>query len=261
MGLVAMLRGMSLRRRIGCYGLVALALFGPMVGFIFYAWAVPLGDFAPVQPVPAIGPVLAPLAPIEQTDKHTCGFLAISAIYRAYGLNPLERRLRQRLGTDNTANLYDSSSTGTIHPDLYRAMTQDGFALTPLDVDAADVVQALERHLDGGHFALGLVQRRETGNLHWVALGGVQDGEVLICDSMKPAPYREPATEWLRDCALGILLVKPSNGAAQEPVWKLHWDGLLDSRAALRHVRPKEKFPCPLAADARGIPPERQAAP
>ena len=244
-----MLRRMSLRRRIGVYSLVTLALFSPPVGFIFYAWAVPLGDFAPVEPVPAIDQPVGPLAPITQTEKHTCGFLAISAIYRAYGLDPLERRLRARLGTDNTANIYDSTSTGTIHPDLYRVMTQDGFALQRLDVDAPEVLPTLEAHLGGGRFALALVQRRETGNLHWIALGGCRENRLLICDSMQPAPFTEPADAWLRDCALGILLVKPAGQVTPDPVWKLHWAGVIDSRADLRHIRPKEQFPHPLAAE------------
>lgn len=248
MGVVAILRAMSLSRRIGFYSLVTVAVFAPFVGFILYAWAVPLGDFAPVEPVPAVGQPVAELQPIPQTEDHTCGFLAISAIYRAYGLNPLERRLRQRLGTDNTANVYDSTSTGTIHPDLYRVMTQDGFGLQRLDVDAPDVLPALEAHLADGHFALALVQRRETGHLHWVALGGCRDNRLTICDSMKPAPFTEPADLWLGECALGILLVKPAGRIASEPVWKLHWAGLAESRAALRHMRPQEEFPKPAAA-------------
>ena len=245
MGMLAVLRRLSWRRRLLVYSLSFLTVIGPVLGFVLYAWAVPMGDFAPVEPVPSFTRPVAPLEPTAQTEKHTCGFLAASALYRAYGLNPIERRLRARLGTDNRANVYDETSTGTLHPDLYRVMTQDGFALQRLDVAAPDVLPALEHHLQCGHFALALVQRRETGHLHWVALGGLHTNQLLICDSMKPAPFAEPADEWLRDCALGILLVSPApRPLPAQSVWKLHLAGLQDTRKTLRHLHPDEGFPC-----------------
>ncbi|MEM7395134.1 MAG: cysteine peptidase family C39 domain-containing protein, partial [Verrucomicrobiota bacterium] len=84
------------------------------------------GDWSPapvVQP-PAQQP--KKLKPIKQRDGHSCGLLALAAIYRAYGIDPKAARLRQRLGTDRPAAKFLKDTEGTLQPDILRVLKQDG---------------------------------------------------------------------------------------------------------------------------------------
>ena len=173
------------------YATIISAVVALFVVPILIAWAVPMGDFAPVDPVPMIGGVIAPIEPDPQLEQHACGYNAISAIYRSYGIDPDERRLRQRLGGDQTAWSYDSSTIGCIHPDIYRVLAQDGFKLLTPNASNPDAVRTLVDHLAKRHYALALIRRRQNGNLHWVVLTGFQQGKLQVCDSLAPAIYEE----------------------------------------------------------------------
>ncbi len=53
----------------------------------------------------------APLQPEVQTDGFSCGFHALSAVYRSHGLDPRRARLRERLGTSVPAIPFVKDST------------------------------------------------------------------------------------------------------------------------------------------------------
>jgi len=207
---------------------------GIMAVLILQAWAKPMGDFDTVRPVPAIAGIVAPIQPETQTENHTCGFHAVSAIYRSYGLDPKERRLRPRLGVDNTANVYDEESTGCLHPDIYRVITQEGFAYHSLDLAADSSRTNLLMHLDTSGYALALIKRRENGHLHWVVVSGRTNDTLRVCDSLKPKIYDELLESYWNDCLLSVILVEPAKAAQDIPLWKLHLRGAEDTYWAMR---------------------------
>jgi len=155
----------------------------------------------PEQPSALVLPRLA-LVPEQQIEPHTCGLHAISSIYRAYGLDPVERNLRFRLGTDQVLSNFDDESVGTIHPDMVRVVAQDGFDIR----HCLNRGSELNDHLAAGHPALALI--REKG-LHWVAIDSLTDGQFTICDSLHEAEYVEPSEPFARDRILSLLLVSP----------------------------------------------------
>jgi ABC-type bacteriocin/lantibiotic exporter with double-glycine peptidase domain len=210
---------------------VALTAF-----FIWRAWAAPMGDFDTVHPVPKTTGIISEIAPGKQVENHTCGYHALASIYRSYGLDPAERRLRPRLGVDTTANVYDSESTGTLHPDMLRVLVQDGFECRSLDL-ASDVSrQRLHRHLDAGRYALALIKRRETGRMHWVVLIGRREQRLIVCDSLKPQTYEEPLDDYWKNCLLSVVLVVPSSARQDQTVWRLHFRGALEMWRAYRRM-------------------------
>jgi hypothetical protein len=217
-----------LKKRLLVYCAIIVGCLGIMVALILIAWAVPLGDFAPVQPLPKIKGIVSPIKPDAQTEGHTCGFHAVSSIYKSYGLDPVERRLRARLGTDNRSIIYDSTTTGSLHPDIYRVLAQDGFDCRFLDLEKADAQHALKDHLTQGRYALALIQRRENGNMHWVVLAGLKESALKICDPLKPETYEEDLQDYWSKCILSINLLTPSSQTAQPSLWRLHLAGLRD---------------------------------
>jgi hypothetical protein len=222
----------SLGRRL----LIDVAIIGVVValviGEILFAWAVPIGDFDTVHPVPRITGVIHPIVPEKQVEKHTCGLHAVSEIYRSYGLDPVERRLRQRLGVDNRSFLYDATTTGCLHPDIYRVMTQDGFVCRSLDLRDKASKPELKKHLDEGRYALALIKRRENGNMHWIVICGRKENSLLICDSLKPGIYEEGLDDYWDKCLLSVILVSASNTKQNVPVWRLHASGVVDMYGA-----------------------------
>jgi hypothetical protein len=191
------------------------------------AWSVPLGDFAPVNPVPVLVAGHSPLTPIFQTEKHTCGLLALSALYRSYGISPGERRLRARLGVDRPSILVDTSSTGCIQPDIYRVISQDGFAYENTPVNDDSTTAKLQLHLASGNVALALIRRRETGNLHWVVLSKLTDGQVTLCDSLQHNLYAEPWPSFQRECLVELLFVSPRRTDSENhSVARHHYQGM-----------------------------------
>lgn len=146
-----------------------------------------------------------------QVEPHTCGLHAMRSMYIAYGLVPEQYRLRFRLGTDQPAMRADDDSTGTLHPDLYRVLAQDGFAIDVLDLDADVASAALQNHLSWQQLALVVVYR---STYHWVLIGpSDRAGEVVMYDSLKAEPGTM-SIDALLDEALSITLVEPNDGEA-----------------------------------------------
>ena len=144
-----------------------------------------------------------------QTEPHTCGWHVMSSMYAAYGLDGETFDLRFRLGTDEPAMRADKESTGTLHPDLYRVLAQDGFKIDALDLDSNVAAVALKNHLAWQQLALVVVYR---STYHWVLIGPAdQSDELVVYDSLKDEPETMPVDELLND-ALSITLVEPSNG-------------------------------------------------
>ena len=192
-----------------------------------------MGDFAPVRPIPSI--VAQPSDPrLEwQAEPHTCGFHAASTVYKAYGLDVTERRLRARLGVDNRSIVFDSSTTGCLHPDMYRALNQDGFDVVPLDLDSPAHSANLKSHLEAGGLAMALIRRHDSGVMHWVVLGSVSDGAVNVLDPLEREIQLERYQDYWEDRLLSVIKVQPSVGEPV-PVWKLHLRGAVDMVAAFR---------------------------
>lgn len=160
------------------------------------------------SPVPLRLPSPTPgdFAPETQTEPHTCGLHSMNVIYRAYGLNPDDAKLRFRLGTDIPVNLFAPGTTGTIHPDILRVLEQDGFTSEVL-VANEELASRLESHLTTGHPAMVLVK---ASTWHWVVACGIDEKRnVTICDSLKPETYQEPLGSYAADRAQSVLLIRP----------------------------------------------------
>jgi hypothetical protein len=169
------------------------------------------GKYDSVQSQDVARPSANPGTPVAetQTEPHTCGLHAMRSMYRAYGLAPEAFNLRFRLGTDEPAMRADKDSTGTLHPDLYRVLAQDGFAIEVLDLDADVASKALQNHLAWQQLALAVVYR---STYHWVLIGpSNRDGELVLYDSLKDEAVAMTIDVFL-DSALSITLVEPSAG-------------------------------------------------
>ncbi len=223
----------TLRRRVLRSGAVVVAIAAVLIITILVAWAIPMGDFAPVHPIPALASQPAPPRLERQVEPHTCGYHAASTIYKAYGLDVGERRLRARLGVDNKSLLYDSSSTGCLHPDIYRVMNQDGFDAIALDLDSSSDSASLKSHLEAGGLALALIQRHDSGVMHWVVLGAISGGEVSVQDPLEDEIQTASYQEYWDDRLLSVIKVQPRSGEPA-PLWKLHLRGASDMAAAFR---------------------------
>jgi hypothetical protein len=151
--------------------------------------------------------VPAALVPETQTEPHTCGFHALSSVYRAYGVDPNRADLRFRLGTDVPLVNVDPSTAGTVHPDMLRVLKQDRFVPTVIHPGSDDAAARITGHLDSGQVAIALVTA--TG-LHWVAFEGVPErsGVMLICDSLTPEKSEAAVDEFLRDRAHSVVLIR-----------------------------------------------------
>lgn len=192
-----------------------------------------MGDFAPVHPVPTLAaqPTLPSLQ--RQVESHTCGYHAASTIYKAYGLDVSERRLRARLGIDNKSFLYDSSTTGCLHPDIYRALDQDGFDAAALDLDSPSDSASLKSHLEAGGLALALIHRHDSGVMHWVVLGAISGSEVSVLDPLEDEIQSASYQEYWDNRLLSVIKVQPRSGEPA-PLWKLHLRGAVDMISAFR---------------------------
>lgn len=150
-------------------------------------------------------------APILQLESHTCGLLSLTAAYNVYGLAPDDKNLRFRLGVDRMAHPFDSTSTGTLHPDLLRVLAQDRFEFDLIDPGSDEGVARLASHLDGGDVAMMLIARRANGRLHWI-LADSRDGDhIRIVDSLAAQPYDEPTEEFVRGFVLSIIAIRPTD--------------------------------------------------
>lgn len=185
------------------------------------------GKYDPVDASLTQRPSAAALMPIAETqaEPHTCGLHAMRSLYAAYGLDPDRFELRFRLGTDQPAVRADEQSTGTLHPDLYRVLTQDGFEADPVDLDDAGAVSSIVSHLDAGQLALLVVYR---GTYHWVlAAGGGEPGRVVVVDSLADEPVVMGTGE-LVGGALSVTLIEPADGEEPVDVADAHARGLAE---------------------------------
>ncbi|MCC6971602.1 MAG: hypothetical protein IT434_15430 [Phycisphaerales bacterium] len=195
---------------VGGCAVVALALASFCIGSPVYY--VDKYQGAPAVTKPTALP--AAFTPEKQTESHTCGFHALSTVYRAYGLEPEAMRLRFRLGTDKRATNFDSESLGTLHPDMLRVLAQDGFtADLVLDPKSPESIERFGAHVRSGHPAVVLV--RVTG-LHWIvlapALNESGEGETmtLVVDSLVESPTEAPLNGVISGRVLSAILISPS---------------------------------------------------
>jgi len=172
-------------------------------------------------------------SPITQTEPHTCGFLALSSAYKVYGLSPSNKNLRFRLGVDREAHPFDEQSTGTLHPDIFRVLDQDGFFYTLVAPDDAQAGVLLGEHLDSGDLALLLIERRENNALHWVLADHRAGPEVRVVDSLMPQPYTETTRNYLNECVISIITIRAAAPPSETDSAHPHRDGV----AELNRVR------------------------
>lgn len=143
---------------------------------------------------------------LKQAEPHTCGFCSLAAVYKAYGMDVEELRLRFRLGTDMPVSNFLPDTRGTIHPDMLRVLSQDGFQTQVIRPTSDDALDRLTKHLDEGHVALALVKRNDY---HWVVIGGRNGEKLIIHDSLVPEPYEMAAPGYVHDDAYSLLLIRP----------------------------------------------------
>lgn len=198
---------------------LAGCLFGPdIVGQMSRGKYEPVSDRTLARPQS----VANTPTPEVQTEPHTCGLHAMRSLYTAYGLNPDAFNLRFRLGTDAPAMRIDSESTGTLHPDLYRVLGQDGFAAHAMDLDAANADARLQAHLEHDQLALALVYR---STYHWVLLADHEDvAQLTVIDSLAAEPFAENTRVFIDETALSITLIKPSTDGTSN--FTAHRDGV-----------------------------------
>lgn len=193
--------------RFGAVGtglIVALLLVSSCVGTPAYFSE----KYSPIGHAPKPVRTGAAMKPVRQTEGHTCGFCALSAVYVAYGLDPEAMRLRFRLGTDKPVTWLDKSTIGTLPQDIDRVLDQDGFDAEHVDTSSPKDRTAIREHLSGGNVALALVRVNE---LHWLILSGIDGEDVVICDSLRDKTYKQPLGKYLDDRVLRLVLIKPKS--------------------------------------------------
>jgi hypothetical protein len=125
----------------------------------------------------------------------------------------------------------DQSSTGTLQPDMLRVLAQDFFKVQALTGYSEENVQLLSNHFDRGLLAVALIKRRETGNLHWVVLAGMDAPQqtLHIVDSLprnEKFKYSEPIQDFLSHVVLQLFLIEPSaRGTTVPSLLTLHMRG------------------------------------
>lgn len=197
------------RVRLWMLAIIAVILLVP-VFFLSFCVGPPSyyrETYAPAGPARPLA-IAGAIAPEKQVEPHTCGLHALSSVYRAYGLDPADLRLRFRTGVDKPFTNLIPSSRGTVHPDMLRVLSQDGFRAALLDTDRAETPARLAEHLDAGQLAIALIRVNE---LHWVVIAKHQDDRLVICDSLREDLYDEPLATYLRDCVHTLILVEPKS--------------------------------------------------
>jgi len=179
-----------------------------------------------------------------QLENHTCGYLALAAIYEAFGLSERKADLRFRLGVNEPATpVSDTTSQGTLHPDILRVAAQDGLSITLLSPDDRQCIERMTNHLDRGLPVMTLISRRENGRLHWVVFSRHEQGKVKVADSLRPEdPYLEPLEPFVREHVLSLLLVETSTNATRKPsTWDAHQEGLKEMLRVFHRLRTRGK--------------------
>ncbi|MHC4561558.1 MAG: SPOR domain-containing protein [Planctomycetota bacterium] len=176
--------------------------------------------------------------PEAQFEDHTCGYHALRTVYDAYVLSPDEESLRVRLGVDVATLPWDSTTTGTLQPDLFRVLAEDGFKFESLDLSQPEAANRLLAHLEAKQLAMALIRRRENGNMHWVVIGPPQEGNLRIVDSLFPEPWFDSPDSFLSQCALSIVLISPNDSDSAISETQAHAAGLKEMRRS--HARLKQ---------------------
>ncbi|CAM2007348.1 hypothetical protein [Acanthopleuribacter pedis] len=172
-----------------------------------------------------------PIQGENQTEGHTCGLHSLSAIYKSYSLDPAAADLRFRLGVDRRANPFDATTLGTVQPDILRVVHQDGFATAVLDLqDPVPARRHLQNHLESGHYALTLIRRRQSGNLHWVVISAWLDNELTVVDSLTPQPYTEPVDDFMTNHVLSVMLLQPAVEDASRSIFGNNMRGIQEMK-------------------------------
>ncbi|MEM7516103.1 MAG: hypothetical protein AAF368_04150 [Planctomycetota bacterium] len=187
---------------------------------------------------PPSGEAQAPLQPLVQDEPHTCGLLAIAAVYRAYGQDPETLNLRFRLGTDRAAFLGKGprDSTGTLHPDILRVLEQDGWLVEIVpDLPVGERASSLRSHLVNSP-ALALVALEPSNDMHWVALDSAAPGSVRVVDSLKEGVLEVPVASWLDERVLSLLLLSPRVDRSKG-TFSAHKEGTIEMVRVLKRLK------------------------
>lgn len=173
-----------------------------------------------------------------QTEGFTCGYHALSTVYRAYGLDPVAERARWRLGVDTKAVFWASDSTGALHPDLYMVFAQDHFSVRAVDLEADDAWEQLQDHLKEGHLAVLLIARPENGNLHWVTAAASGREGMQVFDSLLAEPMVQGQDYW-EQYVLTAIMVRPFGEDAPESLssWAAHRAGAKELARSVKRMK------------------------
>lgn len=188
--------------------LIGLACIAASLTGLVFCVGSPRYYSAKYAPVPTLGsPGIFPsaLERTPQTEPHTCGFCALSSVYRAHGLSPQDADLRFRLGVDKPLSFLSPSTTGTIPHDMLRVLEQDGFRAEFLLADDGRALPRLRGHLGRGYAALALIKVNE---LHWVALRGLDGPDTFITDSLEEATAATPLDAFFQERVKAVLLIR-----------------------------------------------------
>ena len=197
--------------------------------------------------------LLIDVGPEAQFENDTCGLHTLRVIYKAYGLNPDGENLRKRLGLDTPANPFDKNSTGTLQPDMLRVLHQDGFGYELLETGEEGASKKPLKHLEEGNMAAILISRRENGNMHWVAAKKVDEGRVVVLDSLFDEAYVEEPGEFFRAVVLSCVLLSPSAATGDDNSLVYGSRDLLNTTKRYREVRKyRAEQDAELKSDPRG---------
>ncbi len=170
--------------------------------------------------------------PENQIQGHTCGWHAIRSIYRSYGLKIEDYDLRLRLGVDKKSVPFLTSTKGTIHPDVLRVLDQDGFSYSSINIRQTSGLQKFHQHFESGHYALGLINRKQNNALHWIVLSGTDNYKYTVVDSLYPQEYKEDL-KFLSENVQTVLLISPLDSGKEAGKGKSHRKGLFQGLKSL----------------------------
>lgn len=216
------------RNLVGLGGVVGLFSLASCFVLPDFAGQHKAGKYEPVAGQAQPNDTASQASPEEQTEPHTCGLHAMRSLYKAYGLEPDTFRLRFRLGTDQPAMRADKESTGTLHPDLYRVLAQDGFTTDPIDLESDDMDKTLDTHLLSGQLALAVVYRT---TYHWVLLSGAEPSRLTMIDSLASDPESMTIDQFQdTEQVLSITLVQPIVSGVEVSASDAHLSGFAEMR-------------------------------
>ena len=162
---------------------------------------------------------------------------ALSTVYRAYGLDAGEERLRWRLGVDTKAVFWKSDTTGSLHPDMAMVLAQDYFDVKPIDLLADDSWDRALAFAASGHPIVLLIATRESGAMHWVvAVGSEEPGRLTVYDPLFDEPYTEDAAFW-DSHVLTAWAIRPNLSGKRLPSWTAHQRGASDMVGAAKRFK------------------------